>query len=233
MDTFTTQFTAKATDETLPKKAKESDSILNYYGIVLDESGSMYYTKADTIGSLNSFHGEQQNVFDGGSPFIVHTFSNDVRCSYDRTLNYSLETLEYKPSGSTALYDAIKTSIQHAEKHISEMSQKPEGVFIIILTDGAENSSKECTLDNVKTLFSKYKEIGWQFVFLGANQDAILTGHEMGLERGQCLSFNQSTQAQYSAMRSVSSAVKRHVTSTESQAVEFNDVERTESIQPF
>lgn len=219
--------------ESQSKKSKDSSSVLNYYGIVLDESGSMNSTKKDTIGSLQSFHDEQQADFHKGSPFIIHTFSNDVRCPYEKTLNHSLSSLKYKPSGSTALHDAIKTSIKQAENYISDMSQKPEGIFIIILTDGEENSSKDCTLDEITKLISKHKELGWQFIYLGANQDAILTGREMGLERGQCLSFNQSTKAQYSAMRSVSSAVKRHVISSESQAVEFNDDERNESIQPF
>jgi uncharacterized protein YegL len=214
------------------KRVKTTDKLRNYYGIVLDESGSMHPTKRDTLGSLNSFHDEQSGEYHPASPFVIHTFSNNVRIAHNKFLCDSLKDFQYKPSGATALYDAIKESISHAEKEISKMSQKPENTFIIILTDGAENSSTECSLNEVKNLFSKYKELGWQFIFLGANQDAIISGAAMGLERGQCLSFNQTPHAQVSAMKSVSQAVRRQCTN-ESQKVEFNDEERMESIQPF
>ena len=100
-----------------------SEKIRNYYGIVLDESGSMFSTKNDTLGSLYTFHNEQKDDFHPASPFVVHTFSSNVRLKYDKFLCDDITKLEYKPNGTTALYDAIKESILHAEKEISRMSK--------------------------------------------------------------------------------------------------------------
>ena len=209
---------------------------LNYYGIVLDESGSMHPTRSDTIGSLQSFHSEQQKEAHPASRFVVHTFNNDTQLRFNKYICDDISSMKYIPSGGTALYDAIQTAISHAETTISSMSEKPLTTTIIILTDGEENASRECSVNTVKRLFSKYKELGWQFIFLGANQDAVTSGTAMGLDRGACLSFNQTPNAQYSAMRSVSNAVNRvnHIRSVnpscETQCM-FTDEERYDSIQ--
>jgi hypothetical protein len=209
---------------------------LNYYGIVLDESGSMYPTRNATINSLKTFQKEQQDSNNPNSPFVIHTFNNDIDLRFNQYLCNDISLMKYKPSGGTALYDAIQIAINHANNVINNMEDKPLTTSIIIITDGHENSSTNCNLEIIKLLFSKYKELGWNFIFLGANQDAVISGDMMGLDGNSCLSFNQTTNAQYSAMRSVSNAINRVnsvriIDSSANTNCLFTDEERLESMQ--
>jgi hypothetical protein len=205
-------------------------SKLTYNGIVLDKSGSMYPVRDSTYSSLMKFQADQleDEVINHSSPLIIHTFSNDVTLEHQKKLSDQIK-FDYHPSGGTALYDAIGVAVSHAQKYMDTTLDKPEIVNIIIMTDGMENSSVEYNSNTIKELFKTYQEKGWEFIFLGANQDSILTGGDMGLQREQCLNFNQSPAGYMNAMRSVSQAVKRKVSSNAANVV-FNDEERMTSM---
>lgn len=207
-----------------------SQSKLTYNGIVLDRSGSMYPVRDSTYASLMKFQADQleDSVINHSSPLIIHTFSNDVTLEHQKKISEQIK-FDYHPSGGTALYDAIGDAVSHAEKYIETALEKPEIVNIIIMTDGHENASREYNSETIKTLFKTYQDKGWEFIFLGANQDSILTGGDMGLKQEQCLNFNQSPVGYMNAMRSVSQAVKRKVSSNASNVV-FNNEERMTSM---
>lgn len=205
-------------------------SKLTYNGIVLDRSGSMYPVRDATYSSLMKFQSDQleDSVINHSSPLIIHTFSDDVTLEHQKKLSEKIN-FNYKPSGSTALYDAIGTAVNHAEKYMETALEKPEVINIIIMTDGHENSSKEYNSNTIKSLIKSYQDKGWEFIFLGANLDSILTGGDMGLQREQCLNFKQTPVGYMNAMRSVSQAVKRKVSSNARNVV-FNDEERMTSM---
>lgn len=206
----------------------KSQAKLCYNGILLDSSGSMYPVKHQTFNSLKKFQADQleDDIINKSSPFIIHTFSNDVKLEHKNKLSELIE-FNYQPSGGTALYDGIFAAVNYAETHIEHMLEKPDLINIIIITDGHENSSTH-TKNEVKKLFEKYEKEGWEFIFLGANQDAILSGGDLGILKNQCMTYNQSNEGITNVMRSVSQAVKRKAFSG-SRNVEFTDLERMES----
>ena len=130
------------------------------------------------------------------------------------------------PDGLTALYDGILNIC----KDVSEICDKDSNndTTIIILTDGEENSSQHTTLADVRKLLIQKQELGWKFVFLGANQDAITTGNNMGINGGSCCTYNATSGGLNAALRCTSEAIERNY--GYGQEIEFSQEERNESI---
>ncbi len=144
---------------------------------ILDASSSMYKMGKEPVDSLNQFIREQK--INDGSTFTLVLFNTKMKILLDEK---SLSTCEYiyydnyVPSGMTALYDAIGTMIENKLE-----SKRNRDVIMVILTDGEENSSQRYTKDKIQRLTKKAKSIyNWQFVYLGANQDAFEVGTSLG-----------------------------------------------------
>lgn len=181
------------------------------YVVVLDESGSMTGTEHTTMGSLADFHAKQQNISRADSPFKIFAFSTAVSVRFSATLGAKL-SYAYKPDGGTALYDAIGHAVEDCKSVIASAAPdaKPDDVYVIILTDGQENSSKSYNSDSIRRLIDEQQQQhDWKFIFLAANQDAMTAGTSMGISREACLDFAQSDVEQRSAMTSVSAAISR------------------------
>jgi hypothetical protein len=136
---------------------------------VIDASGSMDSLKTDTIGSFNGFKREQTSL-PGKAYMSVTLFNTNVKIhasSRDIKEVPDLSTSNYVPNGGTALYDAVGKTIQE----VSTSKNLPPKVLFLIITDGEENSSREYSQSIVKNLIADKTNQGWQFVFLGANQD--------------------------------------------------------------
>lgn len=180
---------------------------------VIDRSGSMQTCKTDTIGGFNAFLSEQEP-----ETFIsINLFDNEYKELYRGPVKDAepLSNKTFVPRGSTALLDAIGQTIK-----------KAEGTpIIVILTDGDENSSCMFNTNSIKELIEEKTKLGWKFVFLGANQDAIMTANNFGISKSAALTFSPENVG--SAIRSMSSAIKR---SRCGQQVEFSQEERQESI---
>lgn len=167
--------------------------------VVLDRSGSMETIRKDTIGGFNTFLAEQQ-ALPGAAKLSLFQFDTMYEPNYEGVAikdakPLSMET--FVPRGGTALYDAIGRTV------IATEARKPEGkVIIVITTDGHENSSREYNAASVKTIIERKRADGWEFVFLGANQDACLTAVSMGMAAGSAMSVAANamgTQAMYSS----------------------------------
>ena len=173
---------------------------------ILDRSGSMDSCRSDTIGGYNSFIRDQVEF--GGTMTLVQ-FDHEVLNVYedvpiDKVVPLNEET--FKPRGSTALFDAIGKTI----KSIKDGGDPPT---VVILTDGHENSSNAFTKSHVKDLIDlKTKDHGWNFVYLGANQDAFAIGGDIGIAPGCTLNFDSNRTPD--AFRSLSAAM-----STQSQGL--------------
>lgn len=155
--------------------------------VVMDKSGSMGSTRDDAIGGFNTFIGEQKKV-DGEAKVTLTMFDTAYNIVHDGIPLQDVPELtgyDYVPGGMTALLDAMGRTIDAVGSRLATTpdEEKPEKVIMVIITDGEENSSTEYThamvMDKVNHQRDAYK---WEFVFLGANQDAIKAGATIGVK---------------------------------------------------
>ena len=186
---------------------------------VIDRSGSMDSCRADTIGGFNVFLAEQDPETTININLFDHEYNELYSGSVKDAQKLTLET--FVPRGNTALFDAIGKTIKKA-------IGTP---IIVILTDGEENSSREYTQTHIKDLIEEKTKQGWSFVFLGANQDAIMAAKNFGMSPLSAMTFSPDNVGV--ALRSASSAIKRGLTNKSSGtpvAVEFSQDERESSV---
>lgn len=158
--------------------------------LVIDRSGSMQSIKKDMEGGLATLL-EEQMAESGLLTVDLFTFDTQVErvCSIADPKSVSLQI---EPRGSTALYDAIGIAVTEFGLTLAAMPEhaRPETVQVIVVTDGHENASVEYRGSVIKELVTKQKEeYKWDFVFLGANQDAVLSGVDLGFDAGSSMSF--------------------------------------------
>lgn len=166
---------------------------------ILDRSGSMHGLEADTIGGFNSMLEKQKN--EAGRAYVTTVlFADDYRIVHDRIridAVHPMTNREYSAGGCTALIDAIGKTIRHiAQIHkYSRKEDVPANTVFVIITDGMENASREYTSDEVKRMVEHEKEkYGWEFIFLGANINAVETARHFGINRDRAVNYNCDAQ---------------------------------------
>jgi len=171
---------------------------------VLDSSGSMERIEDDTRGGFNSFLADQRNE-EGTATVTLYDFNTTVDLVYEQypiTEAPELDENNYTPSGRTALHDAIHRACTETGEWISETdpAERPDNVLCVVLTDGKENAS-ETHQERVRAQVElRRTEHDWEFFFIGANQDAVLTAEQMGIDGDRALNMAHSgdgTQAAY------------------------------------
>lgn len=178
---------------------------------ILDKSGSMQGLEKDTIGGYNAMLAQQRTV-EGDCVITTVLFDNQYQLLHDRIDIRAVRPLtqrEYFVGGSTALLDAIGKTIDKihtAQKNTAE-DYRAERVLFVIITDGAENASRRYSAMQVKKMIQQQKEqYGWEFIFLGANMDAVETAGQFGIDadraadyvpdgEGTALNFRMMSQA--------------------------------------
>lgn len=183
---------------------------------ILDRSGSMSGLEADTIGGFNSMI-EKQRKEDGEAYISTVLFDDQAEVLYDRVPVAKVEPMndkQYYVRGCTALLDAIGEAIHHIaniHKYARE-EDRPEKTLFIITTDGMENASHIYTYDKVKKMVEKEKgKYGWEFLFLGANIDAIEVAGRFGIGADRAVNYEcdaSGTQLNYRMLSEVVSAVR-------------------------
>ena len=179
--------------------------------VILDRSGSMQRLAEDTIGGFNSLI-ENQRKLEGKCTVTTVLFDNKVEILYQGKNIKEVPTLtskEYFARGSTALLDAIGITINETNSKISSMKEeeKPNKVLVAITTDGLENSSNEYSYSSIKSLIEeKKKKLGWDFIFLGANIDAIGEANKFGIERDMAMNIKATKVGQKHAFESINRA---------------------------
>ncbi|MBO4436157.1 MAG: VWA domain-containing protein [Fibrobacter sp.] len=161
---------------------------------ILDRSGSMSGLEKDTIGGFNSTIEKQKQ--EAGEAFVSTVlFNSSMEVLHDRVPLAEIAPLtekEYFPRGSTALLDAMGNAIHHignVHKYARE-EDRPEKTIFVITTDGYENASRRYTSDRVKQMVERQKQkYGWEFIFLGANIDAIETARNFGIDEDRAANF--------------------------------------------
>jgi hypothetical protein len=155
--------------------------------ILMDRTGSMWSIKEDMEGGFNVWIDEQKEVEGTASVTLLQFDSEGKDVVYSGLDLEDVPPLQIEPRNCTPLYDAIMWAIPIAEQRASE---NPDHIFFVIITDGLENASREATsgmvADKIKEMTDKAK---WNFVFLGANQDAILSARDIGIKMGNALTY--------------------------------------------
>ena len=182
---------------------------------ILDKSGSMSPLTEDTIGGFNSML-EKQRAEDGEAYVSTVLFDSESHVLHDRIPIASVPLMnkkDYTPYGSTALIDAIGGAIHHIgniHKYIRP-EDVPAHTLFIIITDGMENASHEYSSDAVKKMISSRSEEGWEFLFLGANIDAVETAQSIGIRRDRATDYlndRAGTALNYSVLSKSVSAMR-------------------------
>lgn len=186
---------------------------------ILDKSGSMSGLEKDTIGGYNAML-EKQKAVEGQCYMTTVLFDNNYELLHDRIDIRAVSPMtdkEYQIGGSTALLDAIGRTIHkisNAQKHTAA-DYRAEKVMFVIITDGAENASHEYTSEKVKALIEQQKEtFGWEFVFLGANIDAVETAGRFGISADRAQNYHADSDAVKLNFRVMSEAVASFRTSS-------------------
>ena len=186
-----------------------------HISLVLDRSGSMDSVKADTIGSFNTFLKEQKEN-PKECTFTLVQFDNEYEIIHDfvslkKSKNLTEKT--FVPRGMTALYDAIGRTINSVGQKLEAMNEedRPERVIFVVLTDGEENSSKEFHRDQINEMIKHQTEkYNWQFIYLGANQDAISAAGSIGIKSSNAMTFACNARGISATATSLSASISNY-----------------------
>ena len=180
---------------------------------ILDKSGSMAGLEADTIGGFNSMI-ERQRKEPGEALVSAVLFSDESTVIYDRADLGKIEPMtdrQYCAGGCTALIDALGGAIHHignVHKYARE-EDRPEHTVFVITTDGMENASSRYTAKEVRDMVKRQKEkYGWEFLFLGANIDAVETAARYGIGEDRAVRFHNDKAGHALNYQEVSAAVR-------------------------
>ncbi len=183
---------------------------------ILDRSGSMSGLESDTIGGFNSMIAKQQKE-EGEAVVSTVLFDDVTDVIHDRVPIGDVKKLtdkEYYVRGCTALLDAVGGAIHHignVHKYARE-EDRPSKTLFVITTDGLENASREYSFKDIKRMIERQKEkYNWEFLFLGANIDAIEVAGNMGISRERAANYNcdaVGTALNYSVLEATVSRVR-------------------------
>jgi Mg-chelatase subunit ChlD len=200
--------------------------------MILDRSGSMSSVRGDIIGGFNQLVSDQKKVpgkctvtlvqFDSADPYEILRDMQDIAVVADLGD-------EYKPRSNTPLYDAVGRGIVNTGEKLAALPEheRPSKVVFVVLTDGLENASTEYQKARVAEMVKEQTEkYGWQFVFLGANQDAILAGAAIGVTSSTSADYDQEVQTS-GAIQAASSNLAAYRTGNNS-GMDFSPQQRVQ-----
>ena len=184
---------------------------------ILDRSGSMSGLEKDTIGGFNSLIDKQKQE-KGDAIISTVLFDHEQEVLHDRKDLMNIKPLtekDYYVRGSTALLDAIGNSIHHIG-NVHKYARKedvPNKTLFIITTDGMENSSRKYTYEKVNKMIKRQQEkYNWEFIFLGANIDAIEVASKMGISEERAANFicdEKGTELNYQVLNEAVAQVRQ------------------------
>lgn len=174
---------------------KKAENNVTEMVFILDRSGSMEGLESDTIGGFNSMI-EKQRTQEGKCYVSTVLFDHISEVIHDRVDLMKIEPMteeQYYVRGCTALIDAIGGAIHHIS-NIHKYARKddvPQNTIFVIMTDGYENASRKYSSDKVKAMIERQKEKhGWEFLFIGANIDAVETAKHFGIDESRAANYH-------------------------------------------
>ncbi len=200
--------------------------------VVLDRSGSMESIRESTIEGFNEFL-QGQKAVPGEATLTLVQFDNEYQVHHDATPLAGVPPLNdgtYVPRGSTALLDAIGRTINTLGARLAATPERdrPSRVLFTIITDGMENASQEFSREKIFDMITHQRErYGWQFMFLAANQDAIASGRDMGIDPAHAAKFNATAGSSRKAFGMMSDKAM-YSRAFSAPMPEFSDAERAD-----
>ena len=205
-----------------------TDSTKTLIAALLDRSGSMQSIADDMRGGFDSFIAAER-AQPGVTLVTLAQFDDRYDVVYQNSPIDVVRSLELEPRGRTALLDALGRFVTEVGAGLAALpeDQRPGEVTVLVLTDGLENASEEWTVEKVGTLIGLQESVyQWDFVFLGANMDAIQVGSSLGFAPAKSLTYD--TEAVAGAWDAVSNytARKRSRGAAPAASIAFSDAER-------
>lgn len=183
---------------------------------ILDRSGSMQGLERDTIGGFNALIEKQRQV-EGECYVSTVLFDNLIEVLHDRVKLSEIPAMtdrDYTVRGATALLDALGGAIRHIGNihKYARPEDVPEHTLFVITTDGMENASRNFTAEQVKAMVeARKKDCGWEFLFLGANIDAVQTARRFGIGADRAVNYradSKGTAVAYATVAEAACAVR-------------------------
>jgi len=217
-------------------ETKEGGGDLTLICCVNDSTGSIHSYLKSYVDGINEFLGEQKASEEGEAFYnsvvfggVTRRWSHDAFVPIAEFEPYTADT--YYIGGMTALYDAIGEGISNVDAFVGPLvaTGRKVNVVVFVQTDGLENSSKEYSQSTVRSLIKdRQDDKGWKFVFIGANQDAVLTGAAMGVSKDTSATYVQNERAMKGVYRAVTENVSA-MRSTGGVMPSFSDEQRLEA----
>jgi len=196
---------------------------------ILDKSGSMSGLESDTIGGYNAMLRKQQGE-NGKARITTVLFSDDSKILHDQTDIMEIRPMtakQYQVGGSTALLDAVGSTIHkigNAQRNAKE-ELRADKVMVVITTDGMENSSCEYTYEKIRRMIERQKnKYGWEFIFLGADIEAVAAAAKLGIEHDRAVNFHsdsKGTKLNYKVISDAVSSIRANKTISEDWKIEI------------
>jgi hypothetical protein len=171
-----------------------TDPKLTLIAALLDRSGSMEVIKSDSEGGFNALIADQRTE-PGEARVTLAQFDTEYQVVYANRPIAEIGPLELQPRGMTALLDSVGRLITDVGAELSALPEheRPGKVIVVVVTDGLENSSTEWSVDAVKKLIKRqHDDYSWEFIFLGANMDAVEVGMQMGFAADRSMTYAPS-----------------------------------------
>ena len=179
---------------------------------ILDRSGSMAGLEGDTIGGFNAMI-EKQKKLEGEAYVSTVLFDHECTVIHDRVKLQDVKPLtdrDYEVRGSTALMDAVGAAIRHMGNvhKYARPEDVPHKTLFVITTDGMENASHHYTAGEIRAMIERQKDLyGWEFLFLGANIDAVETAATYGISEDRAVTYRSDSIGTRANFKAVSDAV--------------------------
>lgn len=189
-----------------------SNQNLTLIAFLLDRSGSMQSIKSDVVGGFDAFLAEQR-AGEGDCRVTLAQFDDQYEVVYRAVPVSEVSPLELNPRSSTALLDSMGKLITDTAAEIAALAEddKPGSVIIAIMTDGLENASHEWSRPAIKSLVEQQtNEFGWEFLYMGADQDAVEVGKDLGVKAEQAVTYSRGKSRE--AMAAMSGNVRGYRT---------------------
>ncbi len=198
---------------------------------ILDRSGSMGGLESDTIGGFNAMI-EKQKKQEGKAYVTTVLFDHEIQVLHSRVELSEIPPMtdkDYTVRGTTALIDAIGTTIKRIKSMHKELPEKevPEHTIFVITTDGMENASSQYSSKEVKKMIEhQKKKHNWEFLFIGANIDAVETAKHFGIDKNRAVNYKadaRGTGVLYNAVSSVVGSVRKSKAIEDTWCQEINE----------